>query len=330
MAKLQINNIKLGAFVLGGLAFIILLMYMIGKNQNMFGSTFRLKVRFENVQGLRPGNNVRYAGIEVGTVKKIDILNDTTMEVEMIIDEKVKNIIRKNAIVSIRTDGLVGNRVVEIASVKTPSVSVEDGDMLASKKSIDTDEMLRTLNKTNQDLAVITENIKITVTRINSSKALWNLLNEEGLPNDLKKSALNIRTATSRANEMIADLQLIVKDVKAGKGSLGAIITDTAIAQNLNTAILKIKAVGDRADQLSLQISNVVAGIQKDINKGPGTVNALLKDSATANKISKSLENIQKGTDGFNQNMEALKHNFFFKGYFRRLEKEKKKQAENQ
>ena len=86
MANKPFNNIKLGVFILLGLLFLILLLYMIGRNRNMFGSNFKLKARFENVQGLKAGNNVRFGGIEVGTVKKVNILNDTTMEVIMIVD----------------------------------------------------------------------------------------------------------------------------------------------------------------------------------------------------------------------------------------------------
>ena len=74
MAKQGINNVKLGAFVLAGLLFLVLLLYMIGKNRNLFGATYLLKAKFENVQGLVTGNNVRFAGIEAGTVKKIIIL----------------------------------------------------------------------------------------------------------------------------------------------------------------------------------------------------------------------------------------------------------------
>jgi phospholipid/cholesterol/gamma-HCH transport system substrate-binding protein len=79
MAKQGLNNIKLGAFVLGGLLFLVLLLYMIGKNRSLFGSTYELKVQFENVQGLVAGNNVRFAGIQAGTVKQINILNDTVI-----------------------------------------------------------------------------------------------------------------------------------------------------------------------------------------------------------------------------------------------------------
>ena len=319
------NNVKLGAFVLSGLFFLILLLYMIGKNRNMFGSNFNLKARFENVQGLKSGNNVRYAGIDVGTVKKITIINDTLLEVTMIIDDKMKSIIHRNALVSIGTDGLVGNKVLNITAVKETSPIAEDGDILVSKKPVDTDEMLRKLNTTNNDIGSIAEQLKYTVLRINNSSALWSVLDEKELPQNLKLSALNIRRATIKAKDMADDLYMIVNDVKTGKGSLGSILADTSFVYNLNQAVAKIKSVGDEADSLSHQISDAISGIQMDINNGKGTLNALLKDSTLVNKLNKSLDNIQQGTDGFNQNMEAIKHSFLFRGYFRRLDKQKNK-----
>jgi phospholipid/cholesterol/gamma-HCH transport system substrate-binding protein len=115
------NNIKLGTFVMGGLLFLVLMLYMIGKNRNLFGATYVLKARFENIQGLVAGNNVRYAGINTGTVKKISILNDTTIEVTMILEKKMLQVVHKNAIASISTEGLVGNKVVNIVPNKQPS-----------------------------------------------------------------------------------------------------------------------------------------------------------------------------------------------------------------
>ncbi|KAA9038454.1 MCE family protein [Ginsengibacter hankyongi] len=323
MAKRAMNNVKLGAFVLAGLFCLILLLYMIGKNRNMFGSNFILKSRFENVQGLKQGNNVRYAGIDVGTVKKVTIINDTLMEVIMIIDNKMKTVIHKNALVSIATDGLVGNKVVNISAVKQLAPLAQNGDILASKRPLDTDEMLKKLNNTNNDIGSVAEELKYTIQRINNSNALWSVLNEKGLPQNLKLSAINIRQATARAKDMANDLYAIVNDVKMGKGSIGSILTDTSFAYNLNEAVVKIKSVGDEADSLSRQISDAVSGIQRDVDSGKGTIHSLLKDSLLVIKLNKSLDNIQQGTDGFNQNMEALKHNFLFRGYFRRLEKQK-------
>lgn len=321
MAKRSVNNIKLGAFVLGGLLFLVLLLYMIGKNRDLFGKTYVLKARFENIQGLVSGNNIRFSGIRAGTVKRVKILNDTVIEVTMLIETKMKNIIRKNAIVSIGTDGLVGNKVVNIIPSRQPAPLAVKGDFLISKKAVDTEDMLQTLSKTNNDVAVIASELKSTVQRINSSSALWEILNDKSLPQDLRMAVANIRSATGKAGNMVDNLNSIITDVKNGKGSAGALLTDTSFAQNLNEAVLKIKSVGENADKLAAEISKVVAGINKDLNNGRGTANALLKDSMMVVKLNASLDNIQKGTDGFNQNMEALKHNILFRGYFRKLEK---------
>lgn len=327
MAKQGINSVKLGAFVLGGLLFLVLLLYMIGKNRNLFGATYVLKARFENIQGLVSGNNVRFSGIQAGTVKKLKILNDTVIEVTMVMEKKMLTIIRKNAVVSIGTDGLVGNKVVNIVPARQPGPLAEEGDILVSKKAVTTDEMLQTLNKTNNDVSVIAADLKNTVQRINSSSALWALLNDQSIPQDLRISVASIRSATGKAGNMVDNLNTIVMDVKNGKGSVGAILTDTSFAKNLNEAILKIKDVGNEADSIAGEINKLVAGIRQDVNTGRGPVNALLKDSMMVIKLNTSLDNIQKGTDGFNQIMEALKHSFLFRGYFRKQEKQRLKES---
>jgi phospholipid/cholesterol/gamma-HCH transport system substrate-binding protein len=323
MANRSVNTIKLGAFVLAGLLFLILMLYMIGKNRNIFGPSFILKARFDNVQGLVPGNNVRFSGIEIGTVKRINIITDTIIEVVMLVDDKMKNIIRNNAIVSIGSDGLMGNKVINISPSRSGAPFVTKAETLNSRKPINTDEILLTLSKTNEDVSVIAAQLKISVQRLNNSTVLWSLLNDETMPQDLRASVANVKQATFRAATIANDLQSIVGVVKDGKGPLGALITDTSFTLALHEAVDKINGVGDKADELALSLQSVITGLKKDINNGKGPANALFKDSSMVIKISNSLDNIQKGTDAFSQNMEALKHNFLFRGYFRKLEKQK-------
>jgi phospholipid/cholesterol/gamma-HCH transport system substrate-binding protein len=241
----------------------------------------------------------------------------------MLIDKKMLNIIRKNAIVSIGTDGLVGNKVVNIAPSGEPAPLAEPGDILLTKKAVDTEEMLETLYNTNNDIALVAAGLKSTIERVNNSSALWSLMDDKSLPADVKSSIARLRYTTQKTADLADNLNTIITDIKSGKGSVGAVLTDTSFAVNLNEAILKIKSVGNAADSLSCQISQLVAGIQYDIRYGKGTVNALFNDSLIVTKLSVSLDNIQKGTENFNHNMEALKHNFLFRGYFRKLKKKK-------
>lgn len=327
MAQKLINNVRLGVFVLSGLAFLILLLFMIGKNKSLFGSTYMLKVNFENVQGLIPGNNVRYSGIHAGTVKRIQIVNDTIIEVSMMIDTEMQNIIRKDAIASIGTDGIVGNKVINIVPGIEHAEIAQEGDFIFSKKSIDTDAILQKLSGTNNDISEIVSGLKITVQRINNSKAMWELLNDETLPKEIRQSAVNLRLTTSRAGIMADDLHNIIADIKAGKGTAGLLLKDTSFAYNLNEAVIKINKVGSQADRLTTDIGTIVKGIQEDVNKGKGLSNAFLKDSMMVKNLNASLDNLRKGTDGFNQNMEALKGSFLLKNYFKK--QKRLKQTEN-
>lgn len=325
MAKRTVNNIKLGLFIIAGLLLLVLGLYMIGRDSNLFGRNFELRTRFDNVQGLTAGNNIRYAGIQVGTVKKVTILNDTLIEITMLIEKKMKSFIHKNDLVSIGTDGLMGNKLLNISPSRDKSALVEDGDILAAKRVASTEEMLETLDRTNTNLALISEDIKQTVERVSHSTALWEILDEPSLPGNLRASMNNIRNATGKADDMTRELYAIIADIKAGKGSLGNILTDTAISHNLNEAVKKIQLVGDNANRLADELTALTQGVKQDINNGKGAINALLKDSALAGKLNNSLSNIEEGTASFNQNMEALKHNFLLRGFFRRQEKQKKK-----
>ena len=332
MANRVINNVKLGIFVLAGLVLLILALYLVGKDTNLFSKNYVLKAQFDNASGLMVGNNVRYAGIQVGTVKKISFLNDTVIEVTMLIDEKMKPYIHKKDLVSIGTDGLVGNKLLNIVPGQDKTLLAENNDILITKKGINTDEMLEVLNKTNKNIAIISEDLKTTVQRLNNSTAFWQILNDKTLPENIKATLVNIRNASNKTNNviakadnMVAELQTIVQDVKNGKGSLGGILRDTAMLVNLNETVENMKLVGDKANNLASELNMITQNIKQDIDSGKGVVNMVLKDSALVQKLNISLDHIESGTDNFNQNMEALKHNFFFKGYFKRLEKEKKK-----
>jgi len=324
MAKQTVNNIKLGVFVLTGLLALIVALYMIGRDTSIFSSNYKLYARFENTQGLTAGNNIRYSGIQVGNVKKVTILNDTLIEVTMLIQEKMKKFIHRTDLVSISTDGLMGNRILNISPGKDGSALAKEGDILVTKRAISTEEMLEILDKTNRNIAIVSEGLKTTVEHINSSKALWEILENEDLPANLTASLNNIRIASANANQMVKDVQGIITDVKEGKGSMGKMLTDTAFAYNLNEAINKIKLAGDNATLLANEINNLSLSVKKDINEGKGPANAILKDSTLVMKLNNSLNNIEKGTAGFNENMEALKDNFLFRAYFRKLERQRK------
>jgi phospholipid/cholesterol/gamma-HCH transport system substrate-binding protein len=124
---------------------------------------------------------------------------------------------------------------------------------------------------------------------------------------------------------MVDNLDLMVEDVKVGKGLLGKLMRDESLAKNLEEAVVKINRVVAQADSLAGEFSGLVKDIRLDATNGKGPLHALLRDSLMAASLTNSLENIQQGTDGFNQNMEAVKHSFLLRGYYKKLKKQQQK-----
>lgn len=322
MAKQNSNNIKLGVFVVGGLAVLIFAFFIIGKNQNLFGNDFRLKVRFTNLGGLTEGNNVLFSGIQAGTVKDIEILNDTTIEVTMRINSKVKSFIHKNATATVGTEGLMGNKVINIMPVKGKSALVEEGDTLEAQQTASMEEIIQTLSKTNSNVESISEVIKGTVLRIDSS-AILKLLNDEEIGKSLKASLENIYLSTKNVNQMSDGFNYMVADIKNGKGTAGLLLTDTAAAIQLKDAIKNIKIASMHANQVTVEFNEMAKSLNNDLTNGKGTVNTLLKDKQMAADLKTTMANIEKGTAKFNQTMDAVKQSFLFRGYFRKQERKK-------
>jgi phospholipid/cholesterol/gamma-HCH transport system substrate-binding protein len=322
------NNIKVGLLVSVASLVLVLSFYVIAKNRNLFGANFELKVRFSHLDGLDAGNNVLFSGIQAGTVKNINILNDTTIEVILSIDESIKPFIHKNALASIGSAGLIGNKVVNIIPGKGQGPLINSGDQLNVAKSFDMGEMLNTLSKTNTNLARISEVVKGAVTRLDSSD-VFKTFNDKDLGASIKSTFGYINNASANADNMTRGLNEIVTGVKQGKGTAGKLLSDSSYAVNLRETLAKMRSAGDNADKLITKLNYLVDNMNKDLYQGKGSLHTLLQDSVMAKNLSTSLDNIQKGTDGFNQNMEALKHNFLLRGYFRRQAKQQKKESQN-
>jgi phospholipid/cholesterol/gamma-HCH transport system substrate-binding protein len=320
MANTKSQNIKLGLFILIGTILLIVALYFIGTRQNLFGKTFVLKARFENINGLMEGNNVRFSGIDVGTVKEVEIINDSTVEITMIIEEKIKKFIKKNAIASVGTDGLMGNKLVNIIPIKGNFKSVENGDELATVAPLDLADALTTLNITNKNLVSITNNLVDFTNQISEENTLWKLLSDSTVATDVKTAVMNLKNTSTQSLMIAKDLKKISNEIKNGKGMAGTLINDTSFSGQLENTIGKLEKFGDSLNKVSSDISAIV----DDLKKGKGSAGKLLNDTTLIHQLTKSLVEIEKGATGFEQNMEALKTSWPFKRYFKKKAKENK------
>ncbi len=320
MEKSSLKNIRLGLFVLLGTIFLIYALYMIGSKRNLFGSTFRVNAIFHNVSGLMKGNNVRYAGIDIGTVESVTIVNDSCVKVVMIVESDIQKYIRKNALASIGTDGLMGNKLVNITPSSEIAPGIQINDTLQAMRAIETDEMLRTINRTNENVAEITDNLKTITGRINSRNTLWSILMDTLVADNVKQAIVNIRVTGSNSAEMTGDLRNIISDIKKGKGSFGALLMDTTLSSQIRQTVVKIKLTSNNTATLSGNLSNITG----KMDSGKGTIGRLLMDTTFVPNLDKSMQNLKTGTQGVNEVIEGLKHSWPLRGYFKKQEKKRK------
>ncbi|TXE16774.1 MCE family protein [Psychroserpens burtonensis] len=326
MKNTNSQKLRLGSFVLLGTVLFIAGVYLIGQRQDMFKKTFIISAYFQNINGLQKGNNVRYAGIDIGTVKGITMINDSTIKIDMNIDEKIITHIKKDAIATIGSDGLVGNMIVNIVPGKSISEVINNGDIIESYSKIGTDDILNTLNTSTENAAILTADLlKITNNITKGKGTIGVLLNDTIMAKNLKKSIDNLKNVSYGASHTITELNSIITSVKTNDNTILSMILNDSISGQ------KLKTVVNNLEKSSTEIESVFSNINiavDDFNSSEGAYNYIIKDTSLVNSLKSTLNNINEGTDKFNQNMEALKHNFLTRGYFRRLERQEKKEAE--
>jgi phospholipid/cholesterol/gamma-HCH transport system substrate-binding protein len=215
-------KIRLGLFVAGGLAIFILAIFIIGKQKNLFDPVFKLTATFHNISGLQVGNKVRFSGINVGTVDDINIINDSTVRVNLLIKKDVWQFIKSDCRVSIGSEGIIGDKLLIISQGLTDAPKAKDGQQLQSTEPVETDAIMKSLRVTAGNAEVVTQQLA----------------------------------------------QIMIK-----------------------------------------------------INTGNGTLGRLIQDKTIANNLDQTIVNLKKSSKGLDENMTAVKHNFFLRGYFERKAK---------
>lgn len=326
MEKTTSQKLRLGLFVIIGLSLFILAVYFIGDKQQMFGKTNQLSAVFNNVSGLQLGNNVRYSGINVGTVSSITMINDTAIKVDMLIDKTIFPHIRKNAIATIGSDGLVGNMIINIIPGKEKATSISPGDEIRTLSRIRTDDMLNTLGKTNKNAALLTSDLLKITNEINQGTGTVGLLiKDANLANDLKETVHYLKITGQGSSESITKINRLISSLE-NKDNVIGVLKDTVVANNLKKIVLNLK-------QTSTQIDNVVNNLDTtivNIKNGKGAVNYLSNDPELVRKIDSTMTNVNEASLRLNENLEALKHNFLLRGYFRKQGKAKLKEQKKE
>jgi phospholipid/cholesterol/gamma-HCH transport system substrate-binding protein len=297
MQKSKVQKVITAAFIIGGLLIFMIAIFVIGSKQNMFSSTFKLNSVFANVSGLNEGSSVSFAGIKIGIVEKLRIKSGSEVLVEMSLDKKVYDFVKKDSKVSIISEGLVGNKIIEISAGTASAQSVRDGDILESVKPVSMEDIMQNLKTITNNAIVISEDISSIIDKVdNGEGTMGQLINNSNLYDNLDSTFVSIGRNSSNINKVVLSLS-------------GAI---NAVTGNINSLTHDVE-----------RVTTNLADITDKMNSSKSIVGTLLTDTVFANNLKEMIQNarvttkyLEKGALGLSENMEALKHNFLFKGYF--------------
>jgi len=195
-------KIRLGLFIAGGLALFLTAIFIIGKQKNLFNPVFRLSTTFYNINGLQVGNNIRFSGINVGTVDDIKIANDSTVRVGMLIKKDVQRFIKSDCEAAIGSEGIIGDRVLIISQGSTDASLVKDGQQLGSVEPVETDAIMASLQVSAGNAEIITEQLAEIMTKINSGNGtLGRLIQDSSIANNFSQTMLNLNKSSKGLNE---------------------------------------------------------------------------------------------------------------------------------
>jgi phospholipid/cholesterol/gamma-HCH transport system substrate-binding protein len=295
-----------GAFVIFGLLLFTVGLFLIGDRRMLFSDMFELSAEFSRIAGLQNGATVRVAGMDAGEVESIQVPSGPSarFRVRMRIRSDLRQLIRTDSVASIQNDGLVGNKFVQVETGSEQAQMIPDKGTIQSREPFDLADLLHSMRE-----AVATVNTAITEVKVQLDQALAAVSatakEAQGLIDDVGKDARAIMASTERVT---TNLNAIVAGVREGRGTVGKLLTDDALFQNAK----RIAADAEKAVATLREASEQARGAIADFRGDGGPVQGL------TGSLQQTLGSARDAMQDLAENTEALKRNFFFRGFFNR------------
>jgi phospholipid/cholesterol/gamma-HCH transport system substrate-binding protein len=306
------QKIKIGVFTLAGLILVCAAIFMIGSGKNMFKRTYTIYGEFNNVGGLLKGSIVRLNGVNAGSVSDVTVINDTTVRVEIRILHSMASFLKDDAVASIGTDGLMGDKVIIITPGGKSPVRLADGSHIRTHNPIDFEKTMARLNRVTENVEVISGSLASISSQISDGKGtVGKLIYDDGLERNLNQTVLAAQQAIVSVHTTMDHMGYVTKNAEAISGSL----------LNMSNQITSGKGTLGKLiynDSLERGLRNTVSATEQTILAARVTMDSIRTTIGSADKTFKAA---QQGAEGFKENMDALKHSFFLRGYFKKKAK---------
>lgn len=319
-----------GIFIALGVVIFVVGIFTLGGQQSIFKKTFHVTAVFDDVAGLKKGNNVWFSGVKVGTISDVKFTGQSQVEVQMSIDNNVQSYIHSNAGAKISSDGLIGNKIIVIDGGSPQAPMIADGDMVQTNKQLSTDDIMKTLQKNNENLLAITTDFKKISNNIVKGKGLVGALMTDSVMALKFRSIVNNLNATTVSTQKVASSLNHFSDKLNTKGGLtDKLLTDTSVFNQLKASVEQLKQTTASANKLAESLNHSGANLEHatgKLNTTDNILGILLNDPKGAAKLQSTLNYLNESSIKLNDDLEAAQHNFLLKGFFK--DKAKKEAAQ--
>jgi phospholipid/cholesterol/gamma-HCH transport system substrate-binding protein len=327
------RNVGVGIFVILGTALFAVTIFLIGNQHSAFAKHIDLFAEFKNLNGLAKGAKVQVAGLDAGEVTEISVpaTPSTGFRLKLRLDGQVRGLLRTDSVATIVTEGIVGDEVLIIQPGSSASPEAAPFTTLPTKETSDVAALIQkstalvtdasaTMKTVGDRLTTTLDAVTTTVNNANNlvvglnqgRGAIGMLLRDESTASDIRQAVNNVRQATSSLNHASGQADALISDFQSRGlgGKVDAIVSDVQsrnLGEKLDQTMQNVHSAAQNIDATTLQVRETIA-------------RALAPDTDgfdAGNNIRQSLSNLNQATGNMAEDTEALKHQFFFRGFFK-------------
>lgn len=326
------RSVIVGIFIFIGVVILVVGVFTLGGQKKTFVRSMPLKAIFDDVEGLKIGDNVWLSGVKIGTVKKIEFTPAAKVKVTLNVEKEAWPLIRKDSKIEVGSEGFIGSKILVISDGSRSMPQAEANDYLQVKRTTSTSDMLNILQQNNQNLLAITGNLKDLTSRISKGEGtLGKILNDESIANSIEATINNFKRASYETERVLASVHSFASQLN-NKGTLANdLVTDTIVFNTLRGTVTQLREVAFTASEFTRnlnQISDSLKLVSSNLNNTNSPVGVLLNDKKAANDLQSTLSNLNSGTRKLDEDLEALQHNFLLRGFFKKRAKQQAEQAD--
>jgi len=312
--------IFVGIFLIFGLAILVAGILTIGNIHNSFVKKFTITAVFDDVNGLKQGNNVWYSGMKIGTVKQLDFCGKSQVKVTMMIDYAAQPFIRNDAKAKISTDGMIGNKIIVVFGGSDTAPFIAEGNTLKVEKSITTEDMMNTLQANNKNILAITDDFKVVSKKIaNGEGSVGKILTNDSLYYNINQTITSLNQASKHAAQLTASIAEYSAKMNQEGTLANDLVSDTTVFNSIKEAVMQIQQITATASAIAADLKNTTDGL----NTTTSPAGVILHDQPTADHLKAIIKNLETSTNKLNEDLEGLQHSFLLKGYFKKQAKER-------